>query len=83
MTLCSYGLKLTREELARVTTPADTATHKPIPHTAVVNKLIEALSFRQIDVVRQKDYLLAFKETFYAHTVRDGPVLTALNAEHV
>ena len=31
MTLCSYGSKLTREELARVTTPAATATHKPIP----------------------------------------------------
>ena len=46
MTLCTYGSKLTREELARVTTPAATATHKPIPHIAVVEKLIEALSFR-------------------------------------
>ena len=45
MTLCSYGTKLTREELARVATPAATATHKPIPHIAVVDKLIEALSF--------------------------------------
>ena len=45
MTLCSYGTKLTREELARVTTPAATETHKPIPHIAVVAKLIEALSF--------------------------------------
>jgi hypothetical protein len=27
MTLCSYGNKLTREELARVATPAGTATH--------------------------------------------------------
>jgi len=52
MTLCSYGTKLTREELARVATPAATATHKPIPHIAVVDKLIEALSFRQIGVVR-------------------------------
>jgi len=48
MTLCSYGTKLTREELARVATPAATATHKPIPHIAVVEKLIEALGFRQI-----------------------------------
>ena len=48
MTLCSYGNKITREELARVKTPVDTATHKPIPHIAVVEKLIEALSFRQI-----------------------------------
>ena len=54
MTLCSYGSKLTREELARVTTPAPTATHKPIPHIAVVEKLIEALSFRQITVVREE-----------------------------
>ena len=46
MTLCSYGSKLTREELSRVETPAATATHKPIPHIAVVEKLIEALSFR-------------------------------------
>ena len=54
MTLCSYGTKLTREELARVATPAATATHKPIPHIAVVDKLIEALSFRQIGVVREE-----------------------------
>src|ERR1017187_7253368 len=54
MTLCSYGTKLTREELARVATPAATATHKPIPHIAVVDKLIEALSFRQIGVVQEE-----------------------------
>ena len=54
MTLCSYGSKLTLEELARVATPAATATHKPIPHIAVVEKLIEALSFRQIGVVREE-----------------------------
>src|ERR1019366_5922926 len=34
MTLCSYGAKLTRGELARVATPVGTATHKPIPHIA-------------------------------------------------
>ena len=54
MTLCSYGAKLTREELARVATPAGTATHKPIPHIAVVEKLIEALGFRQIGVVQEE-----------------------------
>jgi hypothetical protein len=54
MTLCSYGNKLTREELARVATPAATATHKPIPHIAVVEKLIEALGFRQIGVVQEE-----------------------------
>ena len=54
MMLCSYGNKLTREELAQVKTPAGTATHKPIPHITVVEKLIEALSFRQIGVVREE-----------------------------
>ena len=54
MTLCSYGNKLTREELAQVRTPAGTATHKPILHITVVEKLIEALSFRHIGVVREE-----------------------------
>src|SRR5215469_1569161 len=48
MTLCSYGNKFTRQELAQVKTPTGTTTHKPIPHIEVVEKLIEALSFRQI-----------------------------------
>ena len=59
MTLCSYGTKLTREELTRVATPAGTATHKPIPHIAVVEKLIEALSFRQISVL-QEEYAVSY-----------------------
>jgi hypothetical protein len=54
MTLCSYRSKLTREELTRVATPVGTATHKPIPHIAVVEKLIEALGFRQIGVVQEE-----------------------------
>jgi len=54
MTLCSYGSKLIREELPRVSTPAGTATHKPIPHNTVVEKLSEALSFRRIAVVREE-----------------------------
>jgi len=54
MTLCSYGSKLTRKELSLVKTPAGTATHKPIPHIAFVDKLIEALSFRQIGVVQEE-----------------------------
>ena len=48
MTLCSYRTKLIRQELARVATPAATATHKPIPHIAVVEKLIEELGSRQL-----------------------------------
>ena len=54
MTLCFYSNKLTREELAQVRTPAGTATHRPIPHIAVVEKLIKALSFRQIGIVREE-----------------------------
>ena len=54
MTLSSYGGKLTREQLSRVPTPQGTATHKPIPHIEVAEKLIEALSFRQIGVVREE-----------------------------
>ena len=49
-----YRYHVRVEELARVATPAATATHKPIPHIAVVEKLIEALSFRQIGVVREE-----------------------------
>jgi hypothetical protein len=34
--------------------PAATAAHKPIPHIAVVEKLTEALGFRQIGVVQEE-----------------------------
>jgi hypothetical protein len=54
MTLSSYGGKITREQLSRVPTPSATATHKPVPHIEVVEKLTEALSFRQIGVVREE-----------------------------
>jgi Domain of unknown function (DUF932) len=54
MTLSCYGGKLTREQLSSVPTPRATATHKPIAHIEVVEKLIEALSFRQIGVVREE-----------------------------
>jgi hypothetical protein len=53
-TLISYGAKLTRAELAQVPTPAGTATHKPIPHIEVVERLTETLGFRQIGVVRDE-----------------------------
>ena len=54
MTLISYGGKLTRSELAQIPTPPGTATHKPIPHIEVVEKVIETLSFGQIGVVREE-----------------------------
>ena len=86
MTLCSYGNKLTREELARVATPG-TATHKPIAHIGVVEKLIEALSFRQIGVVREEyavsadgmrmfgvmDFQLLFRWMPVCHRIAEQP----------
>src|SRR5882757_7093524 len=50
-TLIAADAKLTREELALVTTPAGTATHKPIPHVEVIQALTETLGFRRISVV--------------------------------
>ena len=47
MTLCSYGSKLTRGRTARWRHRRH-GSHKPIPHIAVVEKLIEALSFRRL-----------------------------------
>ena len=46
MTLCSYGNRLTQDQLAQVKTAVGTATHRPIRHITVVEKLIEALIFR-------------------------------------
>jgi len=53
-TLCAHDAKLTREQLALVTTPPGTATHRPIPHVEVVNALIETLGFRHIGIVRDE-----------------------------
>src|SRR5689334_17555017 len=52
--LMSYAGKLSRNELALVPTPQATATHKPIPHSEVINSLIETLGFRHISVVRDE-----------------------------
>lgn len=41
---------ITREQLALVTTPPGTATHRPIPHHEVVDALVETLGFRHIGV---------------------------------
>src|SRR6266516_4744852 len=46
--------KITRDELARLPTPASTETWRPIPHVEVVNALIETLGFRHIGVVRDE-----------------------------
>lgn len=55
-TLIAYDGKINREELARVVTPAATATHQPIPHHQIVEALVESLSFRRIGVI-QEEYL--------------------------
>jgi hypothetical protein len=53
-TLLSYGGKLTREQLAHVSTPPGTATHRPVPHAEVIQALTETLGFRHIAVVQDE-----------------------------
>jgi len=53
-TLLSYGGKLTRDQLALVTTPPATVTHRPVPHREVIEALVETLGFRHIAVVKDE-----------------------------
>lgn len=53
-TLIAYEGKITREQLATVSTPMPTATHRPIPHHEIVAALVETLSFRQIAVIKEE-----------------------------
>ena len=46
--------KITRDELARIVTPEATDTFRPIPHVELINTLIETLSFRHIQVVKEE-----------------------------
>lgn len=46
--------KLTRAELAAIPAPEGTETFKPIAHTELVGNVIEGLSFRHINVVRDE-----------------------------
>jgi hypothetical protein len=46
--------KITREELAGLPVPEATRTHQPLAHNAIVEALIESLSFRHISVVRDE-----------------------------
>jgi hypothetical protein len=50
-TLISCTGKINREELANLPTPPATEPHVPIPHTAVLETLVEILSHRHIGVV--------------------------------
>lgn len=53
-TLIASTAKLTRQQLAAVTTPLGTATHRPIPHAEIVETLVETLGFRHIGVVKEE-----------------------------
>jgi len=46
--------KVSRDELRMIPVPDGTSTFKPIPHSEVVDALVEALSFRHIGVVRDE-----------------------------
>lgn len=53
-TLISSNGTITRAVLGKLPTPPATATHLPIPHTAVVEALVETLSHRHIRVIAEE-----------------------------
>src|SRR5437867_5348812 len=46
--------KVSRDELRMIPAPDGTSTFKPIPHSEIVDSLVEALSFRHVGVVRDE-----------------------------
>lgn len=46
--------RIGRQDLLALRTPEATDTHKPIPHHALVQALVESLAYRQLDVVRDE-----------------------------
>jgi hypothetical protein len=46
--------KVSRDQLAAIPTPGATDSFKPVPHAEVVSSLLETLSFRQINIVRDE-----------------------------
>src|SRR5690242_16427889 len=46
--------KLQRNDLATIAAPEATDTFKPVPHSTLVESLIETLSFRHINVVKDE-----------------------------
>jgi Domain of unknown function (DUF932) len=46
--------KINRAQLGEILPPERTATHQPIAHSVLVNSLIETLSFRHINVVKDE-----------------------------
>jgi hypothetical protein len=43
-----------RQDLLALTTPEGTATHRPVPHSKIVEAVIESLGFRKYEVVRDE-----------------------------
>ena len=46
--------KLSRSELVHILPPEPTATFKPISHAELVDRMLEGLAFRQINVIRDE-----------------------------
>jgi hypothetical protein len=46
--------KISREELREIATPEATTTHQPLPHSKIVEALLESLSFRHLMVIRDE-----------------------------
>src|SRR6266849_5876107 len=46
--------KITRQELALIETPPSTDTFRPIPHSELIDALVETLSFRHIQVTQEE-----------------------------
>jgi hypothetical protein len=46
--------KITREQLREIPTPEGTKTHQPLSHFEIVQALLESLSFRHLQVIRDE-----------------------------
>ena len=46
--------KIGRTELAQISVPEATRTHRPVPHHEIIEALVETLSFRHIGVVNEE-----------------------------
>lgn len=56
MTLIAHSgaSKLQRQDLLALPTPEGTETHRPVPHSKLVEGVIEALAYRNIDIVAEE-----------------------------
>ena len=44
--------KIGRQDLLALPTPEGTETHRPIPHSKVIESLLESLTYRHLNVVK-------------------------------